>query len=72
MTSSQLTSLTTYAHGIFLTKKASSDQIGVQPLAKMFLYFEIIARSPNLNSVSFSLASRPKSTCVFYFTPMCK
>ena len=46
-------SLITYVHGtvflIFLITEISSDQFGVQPLAKMFLYFDILIRSPTLN-----------------------
>ena len=37
---------------ILLTTKTSSNQFGVYPLAKMFLYFEILTSSPTLNLVS--------------------
>ena len=50
-------SLITYAYGtvflILLTTKTSSDQFGVYSLAKMFLYFDILTRSPALNLGSF-------------------
>ena len=51
--SSPFKSLTTQVQGnaflILLTTKISSDQFGLYPLAKMFLYFEILALSPTLN-----------------------
>ena len=46
MISLPLRSLITYVHGtvflILLTTKTSSDQFGVYPLAKIFLYLEIV------------------------------
>ena len=57
--SSSLRSLMTYVHGTvfltFLITKSSSDQFGVCPLAKLFLYFHILAWSPTWNIVSLSL-----------------
>ena len=41
----------------FLITKSSSDQFGVCPLAKMFVYMEILTWSPTLNLGSFSLES---------------
>ena len=54
-------SLINHIHGtvflILLTTKTSSYQFWVCPLAKMFLYFEILTRSPTLSLGSFSLNS---------------
>ena len=51
----------TYVHGtVFLTsliRKTSSDQFGVYRLAKIFLYFDVLTRSPTLNLGSLSLNS---------------
>ena len=40
-----------------LIAKTSSDQLGVYPVALMFLYFEILTWSPTLNLGSISLES---------------
>ena len=51
-------SLVTHVHGtVFLTTKTFSDQLGVYPLARIFLYFEILTWSPTLNLGFLSLTS---------------
>ena len=57
--SSPLRSFIAYVHKTvfftFLIAKAYSIQFGMYPLAKMFLYFQILTRSPSLNLGSLSL-----------------
>ena len=64
--------LITYVHGtVFLNSvitKTFSDQFGVQPFAKMFLYFDILVTSLILNLGSLSLSFLLESTYVFDFT----
>ena len=68
--SSPLRSLITYVHGtvflILLITKTYSDQFGVYPLEKIFLYLEILTWSPTLNLALLSLTSFLKSIYVLY------
>ena len=72
MICSLLRSLITYIHGTvfltFLITKTSSDQFDVYPLAKIFLYFEILTWLPTLNLGSLSLPSFLKSIYVLSLT----
>ena len=53
---------------MFSITKTSSDQFGVYPLAQIFLYLEILTRSPTLNLESLSLTSFLKSIYVLSLT----
>ena len=75
--SSLLKSLITYVQAtvflMLLTTKSYSDQFGAYPLAKLFLYFEILIWSPILNLGSYLLkfSFSIRITCNvnrFYFT----
>ena len=70
--SSPLRSLITYLHGtVFLASlitKTSSDQFGVYPSAKKFLYYDIITYLQALNLGSLSLLSLIESIYVLSLT----
>ena len=51
-----------------MTKQTSSEQFGVQPFAKTFLYFGIITLPPILDFVFLSLISLLESIYLFDFT----
>ena len=53
---------------VLLIIKASSDQFGMYPSAKIFLYLEILAWLPILNFGSLSLTSYSKSIYVLSLT----
>ena len=59
-----------YLYGtVFLTSlitKTSSYQFGVYPLAKMFLYFDVLTWSSTLNLGSLSLNSLIESICIIF------
>ena len=52
----------------FFITKHSSDQFGVWPLAKMFLYFDILTWSSTINLGSLSLISLIKSIYILSLT----
>ena len=61
MISAPFKSLITYVHGIafftFLITNISADQLGVYPLTKIFVCFDILIWSPTFNVRSLSLIS---------------
>ena len=52
----------------YLITRNFSDQFGVSPFAKNFLYFDILTESPILNLGSLSLFSLLESTDVLDYT----
>ena len=52
----------------YLITRNFSDQFGVSPFAKKFLYFDILTESPILNLGSLSLFSLLESTDVLDYT----
>ena len=53
---------------MFLATKTFSDQFGVYPFVKMFLYFDLLGRSPILDLGSLSLTSLLESKNVLSLT----